>query len=204
MRRSGGQIVLLNGPSCSGKTTIARAIQARMPQPFLHVGLDHFEAMQPVKRGRRIHAFYGQCDDDGDDPPNWGADLVHVMHACIAEFAAAGANVVAEHILLEQAWRRDIAARLAEHDVLFVGVLCPLGELERRERSREGRDPSSGQAARQFHQLGPLAAPGPYGLVLNTAELDADECAIRVQTHLEAGVSRTALRRLAESMNPMA
>src|SRR5438094_108644 len=35
-----GTIVLLNGASCSGKTSIARALQELMEEPWLHVGLD--------------------------------------------------------------------------------------------------------------------------------------------------------------------
>lgn len=63
-----GTIIFLNGTSCSGKTSIAKAVQTLLPEPYLHVGLDYFEAMQPVRNGKRIHVFYGQRRLGEDDP----------------------------------------------------------------------------------------------------------------------------------------
>jgi chloramphenicol 3-O phosphotransferase len=159
-----------------------------MPEPYLHVGLDHFEAMQPYKQGKRIHVFYGQGIE--------AEDLVPVMHQCIAAFVTAGANVVAEHILLNRAWLRDAVERLSAYNVLFVGVRCPVEELDRREREREGTNPSSGQARRQFHQLEYLDVPQPYDVVVDTSLMSPEECALRIKERLEANVPTTALRRL--------
>lgn len=38
----GGNIILLNGTSSAGKTTIAQAIQEVMEAPYLHMGIDQF------------------------------------------------------------------------------------------------------------------------------------------------------------------
>src|SRR5215831_13348406 len=41
-------VILLNGSTSSGKTSIARALQAALPQPYLHVGIDNiFPALPP-------------------------------------------------------------------------------------------------------------------------------------------------------------
>jgi chloramphenicol 3-O phosphotransferase len=186
-----GTIILLNGPSCSGKTSTARAIQEAMPEPYLHVGLDHFEAMQPCQRGRRIHVFYGE----GIAAP----DLVPVMHQCIAAFASARANVIVEHILLERAWLRDVVAQLSAHRVLFVGVHCRVEELDRRKQEREGTTPSSGQARRQFGQLAYLTVYDPYELVVDTSLSGPEECAAQVRHHLEGKMLRSAFSRLKAS-----
>jgi chloramphenicol 3-O phosphotransferase len=186
-----GTIIVLSGPSCSGKTSTARAIQEAMPEPYLHVGLDHFEAMQPCQRGRRIHVFYGE----GIAAP----DLVPVMHQCIAAFASAGANVVVEHILLARAWLRDVVARLSAHRVLFVSVHSPVEELDRREQEREGTTPSSGQARRQFGQLAYLTVHDPYDLVVDTSLIGPEECATRIRHHLEVKVLRSSFSRLRAS-----
>ena len=36
----GCTIIYLNGPSSAGKSTIARALQERLPEPYLHVSID--------------------------------------------------------------------------------------------------------------------------------------------------------------------
>ena len=45
-----GQIILLNGTSSAGKSTIAKQLQAVLPQPYLHTGIDHFLAAAPWAR----------------------------------------------------------------------------------------------------------------------------------------------------------
>ena len=111
-----GKIVILNGTSCSGKSTTARALQEIMTEPYMHVGLDHFEKMQPRKAGGYNQVFYGE---------GLGTrDLVPVMHACIAHMADEGVNVVVEHILLKRRWLKDAVERLSGYDPLFVGVWC--------------------------------------------------------------------------------
>jgi chloramphenicol 3-O phosphotransferase len=188
-----GTIILLNGTSCSGKTSLVRALQQLLPEPYLHVGLDHFEAMQPRKDGQRIHMFYGQGIR--------AHDLVHVLHVASAAFAAAGANQVVEHIFLERAWLKDAVARLAPYPVLFVGVRCPVEELERRERARyeaQGQ-PWDPQAASQAEQLAGLHAHAPYDLVVDTITGSPEALAGRIRHRLETGPPPAAFRGLAGS-----
>jgi len=45
-------IIILHGPSSSGKSTLARALQARIELPFWHVSIDHIRdsGMLPMAR----------------------------------------------------------------------------------------------------------------------------------------------------------
>mgnify|MGYP003342011459 CR=1 FL=1 len=43
------QIIYLNGPSSSGKTSLVKALQDKLSQPFLHVGVDKIIGMMPAK-----------------------------------------------------------------------------------------------------------------------------------------------------------
>ena len=44
---SRGTIILLNGTTSAGKTTIGRALQEVMDDPFLLSGFDHFQSTLP-------------------------------------------------------------------------------------------------------------------------------------------------------------
>ena len=47
-----GRIVLLNGASSAGKTTLARAFQDQRQEPWFHLALDQFrDGMPPAYRG---------------------------------------------------------------------------------------------------------------------------------------------------------
>src|SRR5262245_23555606 len=50
MERDGaGQIVILNGPPRSGKSSIAAEIQERFEGVWMNLGVDHFKQMTPAR-----------------------------------------------------------------------------------------------------------------------------------------------------------
>lgn len=44
-----GKIVFLNGTSSAGKTTLAKALQASLDEPYLCMGIDHFLSSVPQR-----------------------------------------------------------------------------------------------------------------------------------------------------------
>jgi chloramphenicol 3-O phosphotransferase len=42
-------IIYLNGPSSAGKTTLARALQERLPEPYLYLSIDTLIELMPSK-----------------------------------------------------------------------------------------------------------------------------------------------------------
>ena len=126
-----GRIILLNGASSSGKSTLARDLQARLDEPFWHFSIDHLNAANVLPEARiRSGEFV------------WSAlreSFFEGFHRCLPALAEAGNNLVVEHIVETAAWRDRLLRLLARFDVFFVGVHCPLPELERRERERGDR-----------------------------------------------------------------
>ena len=74
--------------------------------------------------------------------------------------------------------------------MLFVGVLCPLAELERRER---GRNRMQGLAKWQFDRV---HAHGTYDLQVDTSVSDPIECALQIKEALRDIHSSGAFDRL--------
>ncbi|GEM_PF-412821 len=140
---SHGRIILINGASSAGKSTLARALQQRLPEPFLHWSFDHLRTSDALPMAR-IRS--GELD--------WAAMRPAVFdgfHRSLPALAGAGNNLIVDHIIEEQRWLADLVALLAPFDVFFVGVQCPLPELERRERERGDRRP--GEARRDFDRV---------------------------------------------------
>ena len=135
-----GRIIFVNGASSSGKTTLCRALQAKLDEPFWHYSIDHFRGagVLPMKR-----------IDSGEFP--WAgmrAAFFEGFHRCLPALAEAGNNLIVEHIVETEAWMSRLVRLLEPIDVFFVGLHCPLPELERRELRRGDR--SAGEA-RQDH-----------------------------------------------------
>ena len=154
--REPGRIILLNGASSSGKSTLARALQEALPEPFLHVSSDHLVGMLPRRR------------DDGG-PFDWWHQIrprfFAGFHRCLPALAAAGNDLIVEHIIEFRSWRAELPGLLAGLDVFFVGVHCDLGEIDRRERERADRRIGEGRTHVVIDRIHTF---GPYDLDIDT------------------------------------
>lgn len=141
--REPGKIILLNGASSAGKSTLARAVLQRIPEPFLHWSFDHLREsgvlpMERIRSGEIDWAPMRQAVFDG-------------LHRCVPALAAAGSNVLVDHIIEDDGWLADLVRLLAPFDVFFVGIHCPLFDLERREALRGDR--AVGEARRDLERV---------------------------------------------------
>lgn len=134
------QIILLHGASSSGKTTLARAVQASVELPFWHISVDHLRdsGILPMDRFRKGDFDWSRYRDD----------IFDGFHAAVSAFADAGNNLIVEHILDGPGWAETVVRGLRMHDVFFVGLQCDLQSLKEREARRGDRP--TGSAARDF------------------------------------------------------
>ena len=137
--------------------------------PFWHVSIDHLRESGVLPQTR-----YRSKEFD------WRADRSAVFdgfHQSLAAYAAAGNNLIVEHILDTPGWAEDLHRLLRPFDVLFVAVHCPVAELNTRERMRGDRPIGS---AAQDHSV--IHTGRVYDI-----ELDSTEgVEINVQTILGA------------------
>ncbi|MDT0473937.1 AAA family ATPase [Streptomyces sp. DSM 41014] len=178
-----GLVVFLNGTSSSGKSSIAAELLPMLDEPYFHLPVDAFHAMRS-----RVPV-----------PPDALGTVLHRtwqgFHRAVAGMAAAGNNVVVDHVLSAE-WRlRDCLAVLSAPDVVFVGVHCDPAELERRERERGDRP--AGLAATQTAQV---HAHGVYDLECDTGRSTARACALRIKEFLPHRPRPTAFERLRERL----
>ena len=149
--RGPGRLIMLNGASSSGKSTLAKSLQSALPEPFLHVSSDQFVAA-------------GMVPDHHDDggPFDWWHQVrprfFAGFHRCLPALTAASNDLIVDHIIEFPTWRTSLAQLLADTDTVLVGVHCQLAELDRREQARGDRHPGEGRAhvlENQIHAFGP-------------------------------------------------
>lgn len=124
-----GMIIFLNGPSSSGKTTLAKLLQKELNEPFQHFPLDNFLFM--------LHERYWKEDINNALPEI--PKIIHGFHLCVAASAKAGNNLIVDSLLPEEEILDDLIGCLKDVDckkIIFVGVKCNLEVLEERERKR--------------------------------------------------------------------
>ena len=196
-----GRVIVLNGTSSAGKSTLIRALQARLDGAWLGVGID--TVVYALPKAYLDLPLWGEVfryvpAEPGSAAPfrivtgELGHRLVEGMHRMVASLADAGLSVIVDHVLLESGWLPDLAARLAGHEVLFVGVRCPLDVVVRREAER--RDRTIGQAAAMFDVV---HRAGGYDLEVDTSLQSPDEAAAAIVAALAGGFPATPFARVA-------
>lgn len=163
-----GRIVLLNGASSSGKSALAAALLETFSEPWFLMAIDDFHH----RRGRKPMS-------EAAFAPIFQRTVLG-FHRAVAGLAAAGNDVVVDHILSER-WRlRDCAAVFDGYPTYLVGVHCALDELNQRERDRGNRQ--IGRAALHFplvhvHRI--------YDIEVDTTRADPRGLAAGIVEHVE-------------------
>ena len=138
-QRTPGRIILLNGAPSSGKTTIARALWEVLEPPHWYRSLDDF------RQGYTTHhwdAARGPWSSAADRP--LFAMLVEGYLRALRAMAGVGHHIIAESVILPDTLGTYLDA-LDGLTVFLVGVRCPLGVAEERERARAAVDRHQGK-----------------------------------------------------------
>lgn len=174
-------IIVLNGTSSAGKTTLARAIQVLARRPFLHVQMDEFIEMQPPRLDNHPDGFVFRRVD-GVEPAQTmvttgplGQRLLSGMRGAVAALADAGNDIIVDDVWMNNGEQDAYTRLLSGHTARFVGVHAQLEVLEAREIARGDRDVG---VARWL--LGRTHEGARYDLEVDTGRLDAEHAARRV------------------------
>ena len=166
-----GRIVLLNGPSSSGKSSIGQALLAILPDPWFLVPVDGISGMRSTQHTRVL---------DEAQIQRMLRRTRQGYHRVILALASTGNDVIMDYPLSEP-WRLDdLLDVLDGYDVTLVDVHCAQAELDRRERSRGDRPP--GLAASQTL----IYAHGDNDIAVDTTHRGAGDCARDIAERLAA------------------
>lgn len=102
-----GRVVLLHGTSSSGKTTIARAVQAHSEEPWLRLGIDTFwNAVDErwMEHGPRAAEGFLRRDDATIVPGHVGDRLAAGMRAAVAACARCGNDLLVDDVFIDRRW----------------------------------------------------------------------------------------------------
>ncbi len=202
-----GKTIFLNGTSSAGKTTLARALQEVLPEPWVHVALDQFrDGLPPQYRGLNAPpdskgAAGLNVVPDGDVTQIRFGDVGHRvlqgMRRAMVAMVDAGNNIIIDDIILEPAFLRDYVTVFSRRPVYFVGVHCAPAETERRESRRPGRFPGTAAGHRDVcHQH------GRYDVEVDTSISSPEACARQIAKFVRIE-QPAAFRALAASLGQL-
>lgn len=153
-----GMIVVLNGVSSSGKSTLVKELTKLLPN-FFAFSIDDYdlviEKMEEREKQRLIPI-----------------ETEYFYYKNVAMFSDRGVNLILDQILHDHSTLQIFYENLKSYPILLVGVHCQKEELKRREQSRGDRN--IGQA---ISQLTFVHQNEIYDVEVNTFTQTMYECA---------------------------
>lgn len=173
-----GRIILLNGTSSAGKSSIGHALQLLLSEPHLLFEIDTFiAALPPHVYGKETGWMFVPADD-GSLRGHVGVDAAPIfaaMYYAMAALAHGGVNVIFVDVCLGDDAITHLLDAWRDIDVVMVGVRCPVAVLEARERARGNRAIGIARGMREIAHAGML-----YDIEVDTSTLSPEECAAAI------------------------
>lgn len=140
------QIIYLNGPSSSGKTTLVKALQNCLEKPFLNVGMDKVIEMMPDKTNNfsgvipKEGFYWKQVQDHYElQIGPFGEKILKAHKEIILTLAKLNYNIIIDDVSFGLSQVDKWKKLLKDYQVLFIGVDAPIDVIEKREIKRGDR-----------------------------------------------------------------
>ena len=167
-----GRIIILNGPSSSGKSTLSRNLQKIWPTPLYSLSYDLVEEeMSPYPYSRRS---YEGC-------PHPVEDFLDMMYTSAAAIARKGRDVVIDNCLFDTESIDEMCRdRLNGLEQIWVRIKLDQDELDCREKARGNR--AIGKARWQAEHITPKD-DSAYDVIVDTSN-PSKECAEAIAAYI--------------------
>ncbi|KAA8882909.1 chloramphenicol phosphotransferase CPT [Nocardia colli] len=173
------QVIVLNGGSSSGKSGIARCLQAVLPDAWLTFGVDTLIEALPVS----LRAAGAGIEFAADGGVRIGLEFLRLEAAWIegiAAMARAGGRIIVDEVFLggassQQRWQKAVAGL----SVLWVGVRCDSAVAAGREVARGDRVPGMAASQAEVVHQGMV-----YDLEVDTTLTESLACARVIAAHV--------------------
>jgi chloramphenicol 3-O phosphotransferase len=174
------QVIVLNGVSSSGKTTLGRSLQAMLPTHWLLLGIDDLIRAMPnegLEDGSLLH-----IDETGqvEVGPGW-RDLASSWYIGIAAIAGSGTGVIVDEVFLGGGeGQARLRAAFGNVGVLWVGVKCDVEVARAREALRQNRVPGMAESQAALVHEGVV-----YDITVDTSHASPATCAAEILSSMQ-------------------
>ncbi|NOL40730.1 AAA family ATPase [Kribbella sandramycini] len=161
-------MILLNGPSSSGKSAIGKAMLPLLDDPWFFLPVDAFSGLRSTNHRRLL--------TDAESAAMLQRTR-RAYHRAVAVLAAEDNHVIMDYPLSEP-WRlADLLDVLSPYDVTLVHVTCDPAELARRELARGDRPIGLATSQRVY-------AHADHDLTVDTTTASPESCAAHIVHNL--------------------
>lgn len=189
-----GLIVLMNGTSSAGKTSISTELINQDEILFHHLSVDDFfnnfnefvDHKFPNLEPTRVVDNHVVAEIILD-PIN------SVYYSTVKLFSEMGLNVIVDTVIDNDKRFNECLDVFHNQPTLFIGVLCSREELIRREQARGDRE--RGLAESQFDKVYSF---NEYDIEVNTEDLNPSECAEKILSFIKSDKEYSVFKKLSK------
>lgn len=157
------RIILLNGPSSSGKSTLASNLQTlikdKNSEEYAIISIDDFLKMSTKEVIYEEDVF----------------DISSKLCDKSIELLRLNQGIIIDHVITSERIYKHLIESLKLYGIYLVHVTCPLLELKRREEERRNRCLGSAEASYEY-----LFPKEGYDLTVDTFVSSAKECSLQI------------------------
>lgn len=161
-------VILLNGPSSSGKSTLSIALQKALEdeagEKYGIVSIDDFLDMTINEATYEEDVF----------------EISPKLCKTAVDMTTLLQNIIVDHVITSKRIFKQLIEALKFCDIYLISVTCPLHELIRRETMRENRCLGSAEASLQY-----LFPQETYDLTIDTFQTPLEECTSQIMKALQ-------------------
>lgn len=174
-------LIVLNGASSTGKSSIARQLQLVLPESFLAFSVDTFVDALPQTSATEQQGIV-VADDGVVSVDQEFRRLEAGWYRGLAAIARSGVGVIIDEVFLGGARsQRHLESALSDLAVAWIGVRCDLEVAVAREAARRDRTPGMAQSQATIVHQGVH-----YDLEVDTTASTAQACAAEIAGFLAA------------------
>lgn len=144
------KVIIINGGSSAGKTSMSLEFQEIMDEPYFLLGIDMFWFTMPQKEidlERATAQYYEWCQEETEEglryfrilPGPLLNESMLARYKAMAAYLERGLNIVADEVFWTREWLLESLRVFKPYDCYYVGIFCEDAELRRREVERGDR-----------------------------------------------------------------
>lgn len=177
-----GRLLLLNGTSSAGKSSLIKEFVRLAPELYLKHGIDQTLNFLPEHYFQQPlwDSVMGKSNQSGP----LGDSLMLAMNSSIRVLLESGFNVIADHVIISDLWVDHARTEFAGFEAYFIGIFCRKEIIAQREIERKNR--TLGSALLQYEtvhrdQNHKIRA---YDLTVDTSDITPTEAAEKILAFL--------------------
>lgn len=198
-------VVIINGGSSAGKTSLCKAFQNSAPQPYFLLGIDLFWFSMPpaeidLQSVSDLYYRWTEEEENGKSyfriiPERLLNELMLARYKAMTAFLDRGLNVIADEVFWSKEWLLESLKVLAPYRTYYVGVFCDDVEISRREVERGDRYCGWARGSQIYAHR-----HAQYDLSIDTTTKTPDQCGRLLQDYLISNASPQAAANMRAQM----